>query len=532
MKLNTLFFLILYFSIAVIFTSSSTGFIDNKRNIESDINSNLLIRDSNPKLALINLRKLRDQSTISKEINDETRLTYEISVLLKNYLFDFNEAIKEANRGVDLGKVTKDHLYTAKFYQIIGACYLENLFLDKALQYLNLASNHLDKVSKSNSSILLRGKIYDNIGSYYEFKNDFENYVFYKRKSLNQAILLENLSSEDEISKNTIILAQYTNISAYHEINNNSDSAGYYLKKANEFIDNNKLVSTIYNGDIYSRLSKYYYKKGDFSKSIDAANKGLNYIINVEDDLSKMYLYESLYLAYSELGETDSINKYSYLYAEKRDFLLMNEKKSTVKTANNLIESEKKSNKKQLLILISAIAIISVFITVYIRLRFKRYQNKYVQLLDKIKRQNEQISTEIEVKNKRSSNKKNKFITEETRLRILNQLKDFEKSNKFLKPKLTLNVLATDLKTNPSYLSSIIKEEKDKNFNQYLNYLRINYIVNLLYNEPNFREYKTSYLAEITGFSSREVFTTTFKKETGLSPFYFIDQLKKQDNMN
>jgi len=54
----------------------------------------------------------------------------------------------------------------------------------------------------------------------------------------------------------------------------------------------------------------------------------------------------------------------------------------------------------------------------------------------------------------------------------------------------------------------------------------------LLYEEPKHREYKISYLAELCGFSSREVFTTIFKKETGISPSYFIDHLKNDININ
>lgn len=52
-------------------------------------------------------------------------------------------------------------------------------------------------------------------------------------------------------------------------------------------------------------------------------------------------------------------------------------------------------------------------------------------------------------------------------------------------------------------------------------------MVNLLASDPDYREYKISYLAEISGFSSREVFTITFKKETGVNPSYFINNLKK-----
>jgi YesN/AraC family two-component response regulator len=94
---------------------------------------------------------------------------------------------------------------------------------------------------------------------------------------------------------------------------------------------------------------------------------------------------------------------------------------------------------------------------------------------------------------------------------------------------MSLPVLAAQFNTNTKYLSNIINEYKGKNFNNYINGLRINYIMKLLYEKPEYRGYKTSYLAECCGFSSRIVFTTVFKKETGITPSYFINTLKNEE---
>ncbi|NHQ71954.1 helix-turn-helix domain-containing protein, partial [Elizabethkingia miricola] len=51
------------------------------------------------------------------------------------------------------------------------------------------------------------------------------------------------------------------------------------------------------------------------------------------------------------------------------------------------------------------------------------------------------------------------------------------------------------------------------------------YIIDKLYNNPLYREYKISYLAEECGYSSHQVFITAFRKETGMTPSYFIKQL-------
>ncbi|MDR6485684.1 YesN/AraC family two-component response regulator [Chryseobacterium vietnamense] len=118
-------------------------------------------------------------------------------------------------------------------------------------------------------------------------------------------------------------------------------------------------------------------------------------------------------------------------------------------------------------------------------------------------------------------------ISEATTISLLSKLSRFEKSEKFLKKDLTLTTLSNSLNTNPRYLSEIIKQHKGKNFNNYLNGLRIQYITNKLTDTPVFREYKISYLAEACGFSSREVFSVVFKKEMGVTPSHFISKLKK-----
>src|SRR5690606_1155029 len=119
-------------------------------------------------------------------------------------------------------------------------------------------------------------------------------------------------------------------------------------------------------------------------------------------------------------------------------------------------------------------------------------------------------------------------ITDETVHNILQRLEKFEKSKTYLKKEISLGYLAAHLSTNTRYLSEIIKQHKGKSFNNYINGLKINYIALLLLKEPNYREYKISYLADMCGFSSRVVFTTTFKKETGVSPSYYIENLKNE----
>ena len=119
-------------------------------------------------------------------------------------------------------------------------------------------------------------------------------------------------------------------------------------------------------------------------------------------------------------------------------------------------------------------------------------------------------------------------IPEKTENLILSKLEIFEKSQEVTDPHLSLAVLAKRLDTNSKYLSEIINKHKEKNFSNYLNELRVRYIVGKLENNPEYLQYKTSYLAEEAGFASRTTFTTIFKNVTGTSPSQFIEQLKNK----
>lgn len=91
---------------------------------------------------------------------------------------------------------------------------------------------------------------------------------------------------------------------------------------------------------------------------------------------------------------------------------------------------------------------------------------------------------------------------------------------------MSLSLLSSQMEINTKYLSEVINN-KEKNFNRYINKLRINHIVELLRSNPAFLNYKVSYLAEYSGFSSHSAFTTVFKSVTGMSPNTYIQEISK-----
>lgn len=117
------------------------------------------------------------------------------------------------------------------------------------------------------------------------------------------------------------------------------------------------------------------------------------------------------------------------------------------------------------------------------------------------------------------------MMTQATEQKLLLRLREFENSTLFTKKNISLSYLATYCGANTRYISYIINTYKKKDFNNYINELRIKYIVFKLEKMPQYRKYKVATLAEEAGFSSPNKFATVFKKEVSVSPSLYIKHL-------
>ena len=181
----------------------------------------------------------------------------------------------------------------------------------------------------------------------------------------------------------------------------------------------------------------------------------------------------------------------------------------------NLSQSEKLRN--ILLMIISGGSIILLLISI------RSHQTKI-----QIKKYEDFIS-KIDLKKDKKPQQIQQGIPEKTENILLKKLEDFEKTDAFTDPGISLQILAKKLETNTKYLSETINNHKQKNFNTYINELRVNYIIDKLKEKPLYRKYKIKYLAEESGFTTHSAFAAVFKSVTGLSPINYIQLLKEKD---
>ena len=104
---------------------------------------------------------------------------------------------------------------------------------------------------------------------------------------------------------------------------------------------------------------------------------------------------------------------------------------------------------------------------------------------------------------------------------IINDLLLIIEENKyFLNPECSIDSLAKKIETNRQYLSVIINDKFDSNFNQFINTYRIKEARKLLL-DKEYDKYTIDAIAKLSGFKTKATFNAAFKKITGVTPSFF-----------
>ncbi len=123
----------------------------------------------------------------------------------------------------------------------------------------------------------------------------------------------------------------------------------------------------------------------------------------------------------------------------------------------------------------------------------------------------EEISTTIETKQEST-------ISNEWKAKVFEAVVT---NKQYKNPELTLTDLAKGLKTNPSLLSKIINQSFEMNFNDFVNFYRVEEVKKQLQDAANANLTIMS-IAYDAGFNSKATFNRAFKKLTGKNPKEFV----------
>ncbi|MGR3912457.1 MAG: CHAT domain-containing protein [Candidatus Rhabdochlamydia sp.] len=177
----------------------------------------------------------------------------------------------------------------------------ENLVkYDEAKEYALKALKILEEIEASSYSYinLMRGTVYNSLGIIYWRLNNLSESLIYYNKYLKAA---QGFKEEEIKAYNHIGIYYDQEVSSSSDDQKNFDLAEKNYNLALQITE--ELNNKIRRSEIYHNLGMLFYKKSDYSKSIDYHTKGLNLFTDPQDVLENFASYAELGRAYSRLGK-------------------------------------------------------------------------------------------------------------------------------------------------------------------------------------------------------------------------------------
>lgn len=471
-------------------------------------------------------------------------------------------SLQYADSIIALTKNGNDFQYPAKGYIFKSNIFFTNDQLNKALSNILQAEKYSNKTGNPKQKILVKqqiGLIKIELGKPKEaLPLILENYNYFKSQYINSPEFIYSAWILSDIYNRLkkpnialfyidVILRDIKKDNRYYKYFLLNKGVSYHLKKkyieSNSLLDksilllkNDKLnlaISYYYRGENVLHGEKNILKSKQYFEKVDSILVTTNefstllrnnYINLIE--ISKKLKEDKQQLYYlNRLIEIDKIlNRNNIILTENINHnydtpLLLSEKEQVI---------DKINREKFIYILLAFTVLIGLAFSLYYlsktRKEKKLYEKRFYTLIN-------QHTSEIILETISAEDNKTKSfdLPKDIEKDLLQKLATFEKEQGYLVINLKLTDLAKQFDTNSSYLSKTINHFKDKNFSQYLNDLRITYVVKHLKEDRKYRKYTIKAISQEVGFSNAESFAKAFYNQTGLQPSYFIKKLEENN---
>ncbi len=370
-----------------------------------------------------------------------------------------------------------------------------------------------------------------------------------KTKIFNSSITVTSIANtyllKNQIDSAKLILNH--GISKSYHTNTKSSELSFDIIKAEILILENKLDQALKQYEIIEKKSNildpskgilYYYdgyakclaKLEKYNEAADLMEKGILIRLKEAKDFSLSEDYKQLAKYYKAAGNIEKSNAYFEKYVLSQTALEKN-KRDVIKEFHEgelqSLNSQKEQQRKITSFLIIGGTMVIVLLLLYLFIlskRKKKNTQKFTELLNKIESLEQQQNL-VDTKDNILDEKSTSDINKETFDEILAGLQKIEEQHYYLKQECNSYNVAKKIKTNTSYLSKVINAHYQKNFNTYINDLRINYAILKLKEDSRFRSYSIQSISEDIGYKSTDSFTKYFKRRTGLLPSVYIKKL-------
>jgi len=464
-----------------------------------------------------------------------------IEIIYANYYRNKKEDFKAINTIKHVLITTKDKNILILCYSLLGDTYMylhrfkmSKQYYTESLRIANQAnstfsSTYIPSLKARLGSVCVELRDYANARRYtedYLFKNysigEFDKYVCYNNlglaylglDSLSKAEYYVNLSvdlSKKINLKPSILVTLQSKVKLLKRIKKQNE-LNKTIKAITEIIDSVSDFYIVYDG--YQILTDYYKSTGDYKKSL--------------------YYLEKWGTVNDSLKSTESLqvfNEFQTKYeTEKKEQQIV------------LQDTQIKSQHRFLIVLsISGVLLLIAFAFIFIlyNKRNQAYKRLVLQSIGDINNEELFDDSELlgtnneseEVPDKIANQKNNNTLIDEVTKNLIKEELQKQLSDKvYLDDGLSINKLATLCNTNRTYLSQVINETYQMNFNTFINKFRIDEAKRLLLNESF--ETPLKHLSTQLGFKTYTVFNDAFKKFVGVTPAFFLRTVKAERDNN
>ncbi|OIQ23592.1 helix-turn-helix domain-containing protein [Lacinutrix sp. MedPE-SW] len=465
--------------------------------------------------------------------NDSEALMKTYFSLADSFFYNglFGKAIETYYKSLSIAKEQNNLMYEHLNLRQIGYLNYFSGSLESSAKQQKFAINLLDKPTQEQDTLAVNSKrrlklaALELLTRTYIFAEKTDSAQVYNNKALNFGLK----------EADSCVLIRFKLQKAQISIQQKS------YDKATKLLEECKTIcytpKSIYDFIIASEYAKIYLAQKKYEKAVVVLNQGLEaFSLDGQEAFASDYI-KLMAKAYKHAGNIEMSN----IYFEK--FIKANEDFGKIKDtiATRIKTQEIKDFKKELNAIntqksvfkyIALVACVLVLGLLFFLFKFyktkKENEIKFEALLNKIEKAQKPEEI-INTKDKDLEEKNTPDLPLETKQNILKGLKKLEAQQYFLKQECSSYNVAKKINTNTSYLSKVINAHYGKNFNTYINDLRINYAIVRLKNDVFFRSYSIQSIAEELGYKSADSFTKYFKKDTGLNPSFYIKNIKNID---
>lgn len=347
----------------------------------------------------------------------------------------------------------------------------------------------------------------------------------------------------------TWILRRYNKMlyQAFSNVENKQfDDAIEVYNRQLQLIDTTQYSRLIYFTHV--EKAKVHAMKSDYRQAIEALKQSERIAVDLEMKDCKLEVYGMLSQYYQRLGDHSLREHYYNKYSQLRDTLTNYQQLASVSEMefrNELkgMEQEMTDIKRHrevmnIVTLVSLAFLLVLLVLLYLVYKKNREltrsnQSLYQKNVEMLRAEEEERRMRRQLQDKEPLHPddigdnqsdadvkyKGSHLSDEDKQQLLARIQEVMDTNQeIFTPDFTLERLATLLGSRYKYVSQVINEHYQQNFNNFLNSYRIKEACKRMGDIENYGNYTIEAISESVGFKSRSTFVSSFKRITGLTP--------------